>query len=80
MHKEIYLYYIEDLDSALKLKAPPIQVLWGPRQVGKTTTILKLIKEKYKGKAHYKSADALSNTGTEWLNEQWKFKKDLVNR
>jgi predicted AAA+ superfamily ATPase len=47
-----------------------IQVIAGPRQVGKTTLILQLIKEE-KFNIHYISADNVSNAGEEWVKQQW---------
>src|SRR5258705_13278871 len=47
-----------------------IQVLMGPRQVGKTTLITQLV-EKLKGRYHFISADAVAATNTAWLEQQW---------
>jgi predicted AAA+ superfamily ATPase len=47
-----------------------IQVLMGPRQVGKTTLITQLV-EKLKGGYHFTSADAVAATNTAWLEQQW---------
>jgi predicted AAA+ superfamily ATPase len=49
-----------------------IQVLIGPRQVGKTTSVLDLIKRRYKNESHYVSADKVFNSDTQWLREQWR--------
>ena len=71
MSKEIYLNYINKLHSNINAKTGLIQVLLGPRQVGKTTTVLKLLDEHYKDKAHYVSADQVFNSDTSWLRENW---------
>jgi uncharacterized protein len=47
-----------------------IQVIVGPRQVGKTTLISQLIKEE-KFFINYISADNVSNAGEEWIKQQW---------
>ena len=47
-----------------------IQVILGPRQVGKTTTILNIIKE-FSGPSHYVSAEKNILTPVDWLNEVW---------
>ncbi|MFN8791941.1 MAG: ATP-binding protein, partial [Bdellovibrionales bacterium] len=48
-----------------------IQVLLGPRQVGKTTSILRLIEDHYKEDSLYASADQVFNSDAGWLIEQW---------
>ncbi len=75
MEKQIYLSYISALESSLKSKNPLIQVLLGPRQVGKTTTMLKLIEEKFPKNSLYVSADEVFHSDAEWLNEQWNIAK-----
>jgi len=47
-----------------------IQVILGPRQVGKTTTILKILKE-YSGAFHYVSAESDLNFSSDWLSQVW---------
>lgn len=47
-----------------------IQVILGPRQVGKTTAILNLLKD-YKGISFYASAEDNLAIQTNWLDEQW---------
>lgn len=47
-----------------------IQVLIGPRQVGKTTAILNLLKD-YSGIYHYVSAEASLAPQSDWLIEAW---------
>jgi hypothetical protein len=47
-----------------------IQVLYGPRQVGKTTAI-KQVLEKIKLPSHYASADQPTMRDEVWLEEQW---------
>src|ERR1700744_2429493 len=47
-----------------------LQVLMGPRQVGKTTLITQLV-EKVKLPYLFVSADAIAATNTTWLEQQW---------
>lgn len=47
-----------------------IQVLLGPRQVGKTTMALQAV-ETLKRPCHYASADSATLQGISWLREQW---------
>jgi uncharacterized protein len=47
-----------------------IQVLMGPRQVGKTTVITQLL-DKKKRAHHFVSADAVAASNTVWLEQQW---------
>ncbi|MDH5399140.1 MAG: ATP-binding protein [Cyclobacteriaceae bacterium] len=49
---------------------PLIQVLYGPRQVGKTTMALQL-KERLKIPCHYVSADNVHPDGQLWIEQQW---------
>ncbi|RIL09339.1 MAG: AAA family ATPase [Proteobacteria bacterium] len=67
----IYLPYIETLRRRIDADSPLIQVVLGPRQVGKTTTILKLIDDYYSRSAHYVSTDGIFNASPAWLREQW---------
>src|ERR1700761_1188868 len=47
-----------------------IQVLFGPRQVGKTTLINQLLEESGIPN-HFVSADAVAASDTVWLEQQW---------
>lgn len=71
MKKEIFLSFINKLTSRLGGNDGLIQVILGPRQVGKTTTILKLIDEQYKDVSRYVSADTVFNPGAAWLRGEW---------
>jgi uncharacterized protein len=51
-----------------------IQVLWGPRQVGKTTLVQQastLFTAQMQGVAHYASSDAAPEPDMNWLQAQW---------
>lgn len=61
------------LQSLVKRMQEPrrfIQVLVGPRQVGKTTLIIQLL-QKNKWANHFISADAVAASNTTWLEQQW---------
>jgi uncharacterized protein len=65
-----------------RLKEPRrwIQVLAGPRQVGKTTLILQLTSQ-YKAPHLFVSADAVAASDTVWLQQQWQLartRQDLL--
>ena len=71
MKKFIYLNYINMLKRRIDQKKDLIHVLVGPRQVGKTTSVLRLIEDFYLDSAHYASADKVFNSDASWLMEQW---------
>ncbi len=62
--------FIRTIESRLNEKKPLIQVLLGPRQVGKTTLIQQLIKKK-PSLYHYMSADGIPHYS--WVLEQWSY-------
>jgi uncharacterized protein len=57
------------LEKRLTEETPLIQVVLGPRQVGKTTGILQLL-DQFKD-AHYASADDALIQTRDWIHEQW---------
>lgn len=71
MSKVIYLNYIKALQERIDSDSGLVQVLLGPRQVGKTTTVLKLIDEFYSDNSIYISADKVFNADPNWLREHW---------
>ncbi|MGZ3743149.1 MAG: ATP-binding protein [Pseudobdellovibrionaceae bacterium] len=71
MGKFIYTNYINNLRDNIITNNGLIQVLLGPRQVGKTTSILKLIEDYFVDQAHYTSADKVFNADAHWIKEQW---------
>jgi len=62
--------FVARLEKRLLDEEPLIQVLVGPRQVGKTTGIKQLL-ERYAAPFHYASADDVLNSDSSWLLEQW---------
>jgi predicted AAA+ superfamily ATPase len=57
---------LERLRDARRL----IQVVWGPRQVGKTTSVTQVLK-RLDMPARYASADSPSIQGHAWIRQQW---------
>ncbi len=62
--------HLETLTSHLSIDHPPVQVILGPRQVGKTTAILEYLK-KWNGPSAYCTADQISPPDASWLEHQW---------
>ncbi len=61
---------VDILRQRLEESSPLIQVLLGPRQVGKTTAALQLL-NKWEGSTVYGSADAPTALGPEWVERMW---------
>src|SRR3954469_20037760 len=47
-----------------------IQVIMGPRQIGKTTLVTQLVKKISSG-YHFVAADAVAVSNDSWLEQQW---------
>lgn len=62
--------FVAQLEKRLLVEQPLIQVLVGPRQVGKTTGMRQLL-ARYPHNNHYANADDLLVTDRTWLLEQW---------
>jgi len=62
--------FVAQLEKRLFAEQPLIQVVVGPRQVGKTTGMRQLL-ARYPGNNHYANADDLLVTDRTWLLEQW---------
>jgi len=60
----------EQLQNSLGSNINFIQVVVGPRQVGKTTLALQLFK-KWNGPKVYETADQLNTPSAEWIQAQW---------
>ena len=58
------------LQNRISEKRKFIQVLMGPRQVGKTTLVTQLVKSA-KIPYHFISADGISYAGINWIEQQW---------
>ena len=75
MKSFINLPFINELDRALTLRNPLLKVLIGPRQVGKTTSILAYLNERYPNKYHYMSLDSVFSIGPDLILSQWQLAK-----
>jgi predicted AAA+ superfamily ATPase len=62
--------FVTHIEKRLSGDQPLIQVLVGPRQVGKTTGMRQLL-ARYPKNNHYANADDLLVTDRTWLLEQW---------
>lgn len=60
----------QELMKRFQQKRPLIQVLLGPRQVGKTTLALQLA-EKLERASHYASCDLATLQDVNWIRQQW---------
>lgn len=67
------------LRRRLAEKAPLIQVVLGPRQVGKSTAVLQAI-ARFKGESHYASADLPVQPSPEWITKQWNLARQLQDK
>lgn len=62
--------FVARLQARLSESAPLVQVLVGPRQVGKTTGMRQLL-ARWPGALHYANADDLLTADRTWLLAQW---------
>jgi len=62
--------YLQVLKSRISEPRNFIQVVMGPRQVGKTTLVTQLTAG-YQHAFHFVTADAVPAAGTVWLGQQW---------
>ena len=62
--------YIKQLTARIKEPRRFIQVIMGPRQVGKTTLVNQLSKQ-VDLESYFVSADAVPSSDTSWLAQQW---------
>ncbi|MEZ4705260.1 MAG: ATP-binding protein [Bdellovibrionota bacterium] len=68
--KTIVLPFVRDLEKRLQESDPLIQVVVGPRQVGKTTGV-QLLLSAHEKTFHYVSADGVIAKDPAWITEQW---------
>ncbi len=75
--------YTRDVNRQLarRIREPRrfIQVLYGPRQVGKTTAI-KQVLEQIEKPSHYASADQPTLRDRAWLEQQWEVGRSLAKK
>lgn len=67
------------LGKRLKERAKAIQVVIGPRQVGKTTAIKQLLAE-HGAPSHYVAADLPSPPEAEWILDEWERARALIGK
>lgn len=67
----INLDFSTKLSESLALKNGLLQVIIGPRQVGKTTTVLKYLEDNHSDKFLFYSADEVFNATSNWILEIW---------
>jgi len=72
--RPIYKQLYQRLQDPRKL----IQVLLGPRQIGKTTLVLQLAEE-LKRPCHYITADLATLHDLSWIEQQWNVARQLVD-
>lgn len=77
-NEHFHLEPIQDLPERLTSKLNLIQILIGPRQVGKTTAIHQFLK-KWPHASIYETADLLSPPDVYWIEEQWKKAREMSN-
>lgn len=70
MKKEIKLSFLNDLENSNSLQ-DFIQVIIGPRQVGKTTGVQRYLETQDEDATLYASADGPLAKSPSWLEEQW---------
>lgn len=69
---QISLHFKGIIQSRLAEASPLIQVIMGPRQVGKTTTMQQVTDALPKAsRFHFASADAVFNSDWSWVERQW---------
>jgi hypothetical protein len=61
---------VDDLEQAVRHNRPLLQVVIGPRQVGKTTAVQQLL-ERLDRLNHVASADTALPPGPEWIESHW---------
>ena len=61
---------VDDLEQAVRHNRPLLQVVIGPRQVGKTTAVQQLL-ERLQRPSHVASADTALPPGPEWIESHW---------
>ncbi|HRN58051.1 MAG TPA: AAA family ATPase [Agriterribacter sp.] len=71
--------HLQELIQRIQEPRNFVQVVMGPRQVGKTTLVVQLA-EKIKIPHHFVSADAIAATNTTWLEQQWEAARTMMDQ
>jgi len=72
VHKKLLMNRIKDESRKF------IQVVYGPRQVGKTTMVTQFLKD-YPSPWHYASADQIISDRNTWISVQWESARLKIN-
>jgi uncharacterized protein len=67
----VKLSFINELEVNLRSSNGLLQVVLGPRQVGKTTTVLHFLEQNFKSSYHYVSADKVFQNSSLWIRQEW---------
>lgn len=70
---------VADLRRRLRGTPNIPQVVLGPRQVGKTTAVLQLLRQ-WRGPSHYATADLPVPPTADWISAQWQIARSLGGR
>lgn len=70
---------VDDLEKSLRSIPRLLQVVIGPRQVGKTTAVQQLL-ERLKQPHHTAAADAILPPGPEWIETHWNIATALAEK
>ncbi|MFN7728417.1 MAG: ATP-binding protein, partial [Bdellovibrio sp.] len=71
MKKDIKINFINDLENQDASLWSSIQVILGPRQVGKTTGVQQFLSSQVKTPSRYLTADGQISKSGQWLELQW---------
>lgn len=71
--------YLQELTHRIQEPRNYIQVVMGPRQVGKTTLVVQLTK-KISIPFHFVSADATASFHITWLEQQWEVARTIMDQ
>ena len=71
--------FTRNLEQRLQTHVPFIQVVLGPRQVGKTTAIKQII-DSWAGESIYETADLPSPPDVEWITTHWERAKRKISQ
>jgi len=71
--------YLQQLIRRMSEPRKFIQVVMGPRQVGKTTLVTQLTAQ-YEYPFHFVSADAVPAVGSAWLEQQWEAARLMIEQ
>jgi hypothetical protein len=79
MYMAFERHQIQMLEKRLKEKRRFIQVIMGPRQVGKTTLVTQLLK-KIKSPHYFVSADGAAASKGIWIEQHWDISRNMLKQ